>query len=98
MLEPHSDGWILVVRAQPGASRNEVRGLHDGVLKVSVTQNAEKGKANAALRTQLAESLRLKKSQVQLISGQTATQKKFLVRDIDRDELQARIMRLCELS
>ena len=45
-LEPHAAGTILPVRAQPGARRNEIRGEQDGMLKVSVTQVAEKGKAN----------------------------------------------------
>ena len=53
-FEPHAEGWILRVRALPGARRNEVRGEQDGALKVCVTQVAEKGKANGALRDLLA--------------------------------------------
>ena len=48
-LEPHPDGTILPVRAQPGARRNEIRGVQDGMLKVCVTQSPEKGKANKAI-------------------------------------------------
>ncbi len=48
-LQPHAEGVILPVRAQPGSRRNELRGEQDGMLKVCVTQSPEKGKANKAL-------------------------------------------------
>ena len=78
--EPHPNGAILLVRAQPGARRNEVRGVQDGALKVCVTQAPEKGKANKAIVEVLAKWLGVRKSQIELISGETASQKKFLVR------------------
>ena len=53
-------------------------------LKVCVTQSPEKGKANKALVELLSKSLGLKKSQFELISGETSHQKRFLVRGINR--------------
>ncbi|MGE3776880.1 MAG: DUF167 domain-containing protein, partial [Pirellulaceae bacterium] len=44
-LERHAQGVVLPVRAHPGARREEVRGEHDGALKVSVAAAPEKGKA-----------------------------------------------------
>jgi uncharacterized protein len=90
-LEPHSDGTILPVRAQPGARRNEIRGEHEGLLKVCVTQAPEKGKANKAVIELLSKSLKLKKSQFELLSGETSHQKRFLVHGIKPEELAARI-------
>jgi hypothetical protein len=58
-LEPHPDGVILPVRAQPGSRKNELRGEHEGMLKVCVTQAPEKGKANKAVAEFLAKSLGL---------------------------------------
>jgi len=86
-LQPHSDGVILPVRAQAGARRNEVRGIQDRALKVCVTQAPEKGKANKAIAEVLARWLGMRKSQIELISGETASQKKFLVRDLDQEAL-----------
>ncbi|HBH53122.1 MAG TPA: YggU family protein [Planctomycetaceae bacterium] len=88
------EGVILPVQAQPGARQNGVTGAHDGRLKVSVTQAPEKGKANKALVEVLAKSLGLKKSQVVLLSGETSSQKKFLIQGLARDELAGRIARL----
>lgn len=90
-LSEHAEGILLPVRAQPGASKNEFRGEQNGMLKVCVTQVAEKGKANFALEATIATELRLKMSQVQLLSGDTQAQKRFLIRGITRDELQQRL-------
>ena len=85
--EPHAEGAVLPVRAQPGAKRNEIRGQQDGMLKVSVTQIAEKGKANKALLEVLAKGLGLRKSQLLLLSGETSSHKRFLVRGVTREQL-----------
>ncbi|MCE5267546.1 MAG: DUF167 family protein [Planctomycetaceae bacterium] len=90
-LEPHADGTILPVRAQPGARRNEIRGEQDGQLKVCVTQSPERGKANKAIVELLSKSLKLKKSQIELISGDTSHQKRFFVHGIAPDALAERI-------
>jgi uncharacterized protein (TIGR00251 family) len=86
-LKPHPEGTILPVRAQPGARKNEIRGEQDGMLKVSVTQPPEKGKANKALIALLSKELSLRKSQLELIAGETSHQKQVLVRDVTPDEL-----------
>lgn len=90
-LETSHDGVILPVRAQPGSKNNGLRGEQNGALKVSVTQIAEKGKANKALQATLCKALKLRRSQLELLSGHTAAQKKFLVRDIAEPELRQRI-------
>jgi uncharacterized protein (TIGR00251 family) len=90
-LEAHRDGTILPVRAHPGARRNEIRGEQDGMLKVSVTQAPEKGKANKAIIELLGKQLDLRKSQFELLAGETSSQKRFLVRDVAPEELRRRI-------
>lgn len=90
-LEQTANGIVLCIKAHPGARRHGITGSHDGALKVSVSQAPEKGKATAAILDLLAKSLKLKKSQVDLLSGQTSTQKKILIRGIGTEELAARI-------
>jgi uncharacterized protein (TIGR00251 family) len=86
-LEACSDGVILPVWAQPGARRNEIRGEQAEMLKVCVTQVAEKGKANKAIAELLAKTLGVRKSQVELLAGETSAQKRFLIRDVSSGEL-----------
>ncbi len=93
-LQPHPAGVVMAVRAQPGARRTEIRGLHGGALKIGVTQIAEKGKANRALRDFLAEALQVNRSQVELLSGETSSQKKFLIHGRTLDELRERVLAL----
>jgi len=93
-LRSHRDGVVLPVKAQPGARASGIQGEHDGMLKVSVTQVAERGKANKALAAVLAETLDLRKSQVELLSGETAAQKQFLIHNLTIEQLQAKLRSL----
>ena len=95
-LEQVEAGTILPVKAQAGARRNAVTGTHDGALKVAVSQAPEKGKANGAITKVLADLLGLSKSQLELLSGQTSTHKRFLVRGIEANELLTRITAILE--
>ena len=90
-LDATPSGIVLSVKAQPGARRNGITGEHAGALKVAVTQAPEKGKANDAIIDVLVEALGLKRNQIELISGATSPQKKFLVTGLTRQELDARI-------
>jgi uncharacterized protein len=90
-LSDHPEGIVLPVRAQPGAGKNAIRSEQNGMLKVSVTQIAEKGKANKSLIEVLAKGLGLKRSQIELIAGETQPQKRFLIRGVSREELAKRI-------
>ncbi|MBL4885390.1 MAG: DUF167 domain-containing protein [Planctomycetaceae bacterium] len=75
------------VRVTAGAKRNFAGGIHQRALKISVTQVAEKGKANKDVLKLLAKSLGIKKSQLQLISGETSRLKKFCCQQITKKEL-----------
>jgi hypothetical protein len=90
-LTAHARGTILSVRAQPGARRNAIVGIHAGALRVAVSAPPEKGKANAALQAVLAEALGCKASQVGLLSGETSREKRFLIEGVTPDELGRRL-------
>ncbi len=60
----------------PKSSRNEIAGrLADGTLRVKVAAPAEKGKANAELRSFLARRLGVAKSAVTIVAGETSHHK-----------------------
>ncbi len=90
-LAAHTDGVILPVRAQPGAAKNGVRGEQNGMLKVCVTQVAERGKANQAIVELLAKSLGVRRSQIELVVGELQPQKRFLIRGVTVEQLKARL-------
>jgi uncharacterized protein (TIGR00251 family) len=90
-LEDHPDGVILPVKAQPGARRNGLAGVHAGALKVQVTQAPEKGKATEAILETVADALKLKRSQVSLLAGTTSPHKRLLITGVSRTELEKQL-------
>src|SRR5262245_29395058 len=90
-LTDHEQGTILLVRVQPGAKRDQILGERAGDLRVAVSAVPERGRANAALRDVLAETLGCKASQVQLLSGATCRDKRFLIADLTPAELRPRL-------
>jgi uncharacterized protein len=93
-LTAHAQGTIVPVRAQPGARRNAIVGVHAGALRVAVSAPPEKGKANAAIEALLAEALGCKASAVALISGEASRQKRFLIEGVSPEELRGRLAAL----
>jgi len=91
MIQPHPEGATLAVRAQPGAKKDAILGRHGDALKVAVTAPAEDGRANAALVECLKNWLGVKRSQVELLSGQKNRQKVFLIRGLTPEELAERV-------
>ena len=87
----HPEGATVAVRAQPGARKNAVVGEQAGALKMAVTAPPEDGRANEALVELLKDALGVKRSQIELLSGQTARNKVFLVRGLTADRLTAAI-------
>ena len=90
----HAEGCVLPVRAQPGARRAGMQGERAGALKVAVTAPPEDGRANQALIEELRKALGVKRSQVELIGGQTSRDKRFLIRGLTRAELEQRLTAL----
>ena len=87
-ITSHKEGCILPVRAQPGARRSGVVGEHGGALKIAVNAPPEGGRANKALIELLSDILPVKRSQIELLSGQTSREKRFVVRGISEIELR----------
>jgi uncharacterized protein len=90
-LGDHAEGVILPVRAHPGARKAGVLGEQAGSLKVAVTAPPEDGRANKALVEALHDLLGVKRLQVELLSGATSREKRFLVRGLTKAELQRRL-------
>jgi uncharacterized protein (TIGR00251 family) len=88
-LESNARGVILPVRANAGARRNGIVGVRNGALRVAVTAAPEKGKANRAIVEVLSKSLQMSKSSIELLSGETSTQKRFLLVGADATAVRA---------
>lgn len=93
MIELQDDprGVVLRVRAQAGARKNAILGEREGMLRVAVCAAPEKGKANRAIIELLSEALNVSKSSIELLSGESSPQKRFLICDAKASELRQAI-------
>ena len=86
MIREHKDGVTIAVRAQPGAKRTKVVGIHgqepESQLKIAVQAPPVEGRANEALIAVLAETLGVAKSKITLLAGELSRSKVFLVRGV----------------
>src|SRR5688572_1790235 len=90
-IQVTKDGCVVPVKAQPGAKRTGVTGVHNGALKLAVHAPADRGKANKALTELLANLLDVKKGQVELVSGMTSHDKRFLVTGVSPQRVQEQL-------
>jgi uncharacterized protein (TIGR00251 family) len=70
-----SQAVSIGVYVQPRASKTELAGMHDGLLKIRLAAPPVDGAANAALVVFIADTLGIAKSRVQVVSGLTGRRK-----------------------
>jgi uncharacterized protein (TIGR00251 family) len=77
------DGSVVFrVKVQPGASRNEVVGEMDGMLKLRIAAPPVDGKANQECRKFLAALLKVSPGSVDITSGAGSRAKTIVVHNI----------------
>ncbi len=81
----------LSVKAQPGASRNEVAGFEGEVLRVRVTAPPERGKANQAVIEELARALGLPRGRITLVRGAGSRRKVLEIEGLEMPEIRKRL-------
>lgn len=79
------------VRVQPRASREEILGWRQDVLRVAVTAPPVEGEANDALRRLLARALGLAPSAVSVVRGERGRDKMIRVRGLTAEALRSRL-------
>jgi uncharacterized protein (TIGR00251 family) len=84
-------GAAFPVRVIPRASRNEIEGATGNALKVRVTAPPVEGAANKALIELLADRLKIRKSQIEIVAGQTSRHKMISVVGLHPSEVEERL-------
>ena len=82
-------GFVLKVLIQPRSSRNIIIGLHGDALKIKLTAPPVDGAANKMCIQYLAKSLKMPRSSLAIISGQTSRKKSVLIKYKDGDDSQS---------
>jgi len=76
----------------PNAKENEVVGRHGVAIKVKLRAPAVEGKANAALRSFLAEELNISESRITLASGQKSREKLIRFDALSEEDVRRRLL------
>ena len=92
-LEPtafkrNGDATVIALHIQPGAKRSAVCGMFGDAVKIAVQAPPVDGKANVALRTFLAEKLKLPTAAVTLVSGLSGRDKRVSASGITPEQAQ----------
>jgi len=81
----------LELKVSPRASRTAVLGWHGSALKVAVNEAPERGRANAAVESLLAETLEIPTARVQVVAGRTSSRKRVAINGLSEAELRQRL-------
>lgn len=93
------ESYLLRIKLAPGASFNGFRGIFCDekkleFLKCCVTAIPEKGKANKALTVLLAQTLKIAKNKITLVSGDTDHLKKLRINVLPSAEFTLKLTNL----
>lgn len=81
ILEQKPEGLLVRIKIVPNASKNEILFTEDEV-KVRVTAQPIENKANKALVEILAKKLKVPKTSIKLVKGETCKEKTILINNI----------------
>ncbi|MBQ6351981.1 MAG: DUF167 domain-containing protein [Lentisphaeria bacterium] len=80
------DATTITLHLQPGAKRSQVCGMYGDAVKLAIQAPPVDGKANAALRTFIANRLKIPTTSVTLVSGATGRDKRIRVAGVTPDQ------------
>lgn len=86
-----AQSFMIDIKIQPNASKNEIVGWENERLKIKIKEIAEKNKANKELISFLAKTLKIPKSNIQIIQGETSRIKRLQISNFSKEEFLALI-------
>ena len=79
MLKQTKDGLILNIKISPNSSKNIILKDETG-LKIKLTAQPIEGKANKALIEFLSKQLKIPKTSIEILKGETSKEKTLLIK------------------
>jgi uncharacterized protein (TIGR00251 family) len=76
----------------PNAKQNKVMGEHGASIKIKLRAPALEGKANAALRSFLAERLNISERRIVLERGQKSREKMIRIEGLSEEDVRCRLL------
>lgn len=82
---------LLKLHVTPRGSKNEIIGWREDALCVKITAPPVEGAANAAIVKFIADVLGVRKSQVELVSGEKSREKTVKIDEVTMEEIRVRV-------
>lgn len=82
---------LLKLHVTPRGSKNEVTGWREDVLCVKITAPPVEGAANAAIVKFIADALGIRKSQVDMVSGEKSREKTLRISGLTIEDIRSRL-------
>lgn len=86
-----AQGSTIEIYVQPKASKNELIGIHEGILKIRISSPPVEGEANRECLKFLSKVLDFPKSLLQIVQGKKSRRKKILVPGVSGEDLHNRL-------
>lgn len=90
-IREHANGVTFSVLVLPRSKENRIVGISEGALKVKVTAPPVEGAANEALIKLLAQTLRVRKSHLEILKMKTSPRKLIQCRGLTLKEFESRL-------
>lgn len=84
----HDRTLTFAVRVVPRSSRSDIRGEHDGALRVRISAPPVDGAANRELVRVIARALKVPQNAVEIIAGTNSKNKTVKVQGVDAATLE----------
>ncbi|MCE5323346.1 DUF167 domain-containing protein [bacterium] len=81
----------LKLHVIPRGSKNEITGWRDDILCIKITAPPVEGAANAAIVKFMADALKIRKSQIELISGEKSREKVIRITGLSEADIHSRL-------
>jgi len=91
-LHQTSNGITFAIKLHPRAKKNAFTGEIGDALKLAVTAPPAGGRANVACIEFLADTLRVPRASITIVSGHTSRTKVIRVANLSREELRTRLL------
>lgn len=86
MIKETKDGLLIQLKISPNASKNTILKDETGI-KVKLTAQPIEGKANKALVEFLSKKLKIPKTSIEILKGETSKEKTLLIKIFDNDKM-----------
>ncbi len=85
MIKEVDDGLIIKIKIVPNSSKNDLI-LEEEFIKIKVTAQPIENKANKALIEFLSKLLKIPKTNIEILKGDTSKEKTLLIKVLDTEK------------